>query len=815
MSLFVVALLSLVVVWTLAFFRSRLAVWTVAVACLLVAFQGAAGHGSLAPWHTGWAVAWTAWAAAALVLNVPGLRRALVMRPLFRMFRAKLPPLSRTEREALEAGTVWWDGELFSGRPDWRKLLELPAASLTDEEQAFLDGPVEELCGMLDDWRIVEELHDLPPEVWEFLKTRGFFGMIIPKQYGGLGFSALAHSQVIIKIASRCVTAVVTVMVPNSLGPAELLNHYGTEEQKKHYLPRLARGQDIPCFALTGPEAGSDAASMPDTGVVCRGVFEGREIIGIRLNWEKRYITLGPVATLLGLSFRLADPDHLLREGGEGITLALIPTGTPGISIGTRHNALGIPFQVGPNWGRDVFIPLDWIIGGAAGAGNGWKMLMECLAAGRSISLPALSTGGGKLVSLAAGAYARVRRQFKLPIGRFEGIEESLARIGGNTYLMDAARSLTCCAVDRGERPSVVSAIVKFHCTERMRSILNDGMDTVGGSGICIGPRNLFGRTYQAIPISITVEGANILTRSLIIFGQGVIRCHPFVLNEMRAMGEPDPARALAAFDRQMGGHLAYGLANAARSWFHGLTRNRLVRAPGGPAHRYYQAVSRYSAAFALTSDVALATLGGALKRKEKLSGRMADVLSHLYLMSAALKQFEDRGRPAGDLPLLRWSCETSLLKLQEAFDGVLRNLPNRPAAWLLRMLVFPLGLDQKGPADTVGHQVATLLLEPSAARDRLTAGLFLPADVREPLRRMEEALRKVLAAEPVEKKLWAAAGAGMIPAGGDDAMLAAGMQAGAITVEEGRLLREALDARREAVKVDDFPQVRQTRPKE
>jgi acyl-CoA dehydrogenase len=811
----VLAVLVVLVAWALAFFRSGLPVWTVAVAAALGSFQWQSGRAGL-PWATGtvWAV-WGVFALLAVAMNAPALRRALVMRPMLGLVRSKLPPLSRTEREALEAGTVWWDGELFGGAPDWKKLLAQPRATLTHEEQAFLDGPVEELCGMLDDWRIVEELHDLPPEVWQFLKTKGFLGMIIPKKYGGLGFSALAHSQVIIKVASRSVTAVVTVMVPNSLGPAELLNHYGTEEQKNHYLPRLARGLEIPCFALTGPEAGSDAASMPDTGVVCKGTFEGREITGIRLNWEKRYITLGPVATLLGLSFRLLDPDHLLQQGSEGITLALIPTSTPGITIGSRHNALGIPFMVGPNWGKDVFIPLDWIIGGAAEAGNGWKMLMESLAAGRSISLPALSTGGGKLVSQGAGAYARVRRQFKLPIGKFEGVEEALARIAGHTYMMDAARTLTCGAIDQGERPSVISAIVKYHCTERMRIILNDGMDTVGGSGICIGPRNLFGRTYQALPISITVEGANILTRTLIIFGQGVIRCHPYVLNEMRAVANPDRAQGLAEFDRHMGGHMAFGLSTAARSLFHGLTGGRLARTPGGPAQRYYQAVSRYSAGFALTADVALLTLGGGLKRKEKLSGRMADILSNLYLISAALKQFEDHGRPAGDLPLLRWSCETSLLKIQESFDGLFRNLPSRPAAWLLRRLVFPIGRHQSGPSDRLGHQAAALLLEPSAARDRLTSGIFMPMDSREALKRMEETLTKVIAAEPVEKKLWAGVAAKAIRAGGDAQMLADGLGAGVITAEEGRTLRAALEARKEAVKVDDFPQVRQPRTKE
>jgi acyl-CoA dehydrogenase len=796
--------------WALAYYRSRLGVWTLAAAAALGALQAAAPD----PWAAGaiWA-SWGAFTGLALLLNLPGLRRPLVMKPLFAVFRSKLPPLSRTEREALEAGTVWWDGDLFGGRPDWKKLLALPGPNLTAEEQAFLDGPVEELCGMLDDWRIVEELHDLPPEAWQYLKDKGFFGMIIPKKYGGLGFSALAHSQVIIKLASRSCTAVVTVMVPNSLGPAELLVHYGTEAQKNHYLPRLAKGQEIPCFALTGPDAGSDAASMPDTGVVCRQTFEGKETLGLRLNWEKRYITLGPVATLLGLSFKLSDPDHLLEPGSEGITLALIPTTTQGITIGSRHNALGIPFQVGPNWGKDVFIPLDWVIGGAGGAGRGWKMLMESLAAGRSISLPALSTGGGKLACLVVGAYARIRKQFRLPIGRFEGIEEPLARIAGNTYLMDAARTMTCGALDQGARPSVISAIVKYQCTERMRIAVNDAMDTVGGSGICLGPRNLLGRTYQAVPISITVEGANILTRTLIIFGQGVIRCHPFVLDEMRAMGNPDPAQGLADFDRHLGGHMAYSLSTAARALFHGLTGGRLLPTPGGPGHRYYQAASRFSSAFAITADLSLVTLGGGLKRKEKLSGRMADILSNLYLLSAALKQFEDRGRPAGDVPLLRWSCESSLLKIQESFDGLFRNLPSRPVAWLLRLLVFPLGRRFHGPSDGVGHRVAALLLEPSAARDRLTAGLFQAMDSREPLGRLEDGLRKVIAAEPVEKKLWAAVAAGRLQAGTDAQMLEDGLSQGVLAEDEGRLLALALEARREVTKVDDFPRMRQ--PKE
>ena len=791
----------IVIAFTLAYFRAGLAFWTALAGLALAAWQIRAG---VPP------AAWAVFGAAALVLNLPPLRRALVMRPLLAVFKGKLPPLSRTEQEALEAGTVGWDGELFSGRPDWRKLLSQPAPALTAEEQAFLDGPVEELCGMLDDWRIVEDLKDLPPEVWAFLKEKGFFGMIIPRKYGGLGFSALAHSQVIIKLAGRSAAAVVTVMVPNSLGPAELLNHYGTEEQKNHFLPRLARGLDLPCFALTSPEAGSDAASIPDTGVVCRGVFEGRDILGIRLNWDKRYITLGPVATLLGLAFRLTDPGRLLPEGSEGITLALIPTSTPGVVIGTRHDAMGIPFQVGPNWGRDVFIPIDWIIGGAAQAGRGWKMLMECLAAGRSLSLPALSTGGGKIVALVVGAYARVRKQFRLPIGKFEGIEEPLARIAANTYVMDAARTMTCGALDQGERPSVISAIVKYQCTERSRRLINDGMDVLGGSGICLGPRNLLGRAHQAIPISITVEGANILTRTLIIFGQGVIRCHPHVLNEMRSLRHPD---ALGEFDRHMGAHVAFTLSVAARSLVHGLTGGLLAEAPGGPARRFYQRATRYSAAFAFASDIALLTLGGGLKRKEKLSGRCADILSNLYLVSACLKQFEDRGRPAGEWPLLRWACEDGFQKIEDSFDGLFRNLPNRPAAWMLRWLIFPTGRHCEGPSDQLGHHLAEILLEPSAVRDRLTAGAFVPMDPREPVGRLEDALRKVIAAEPVEKKLWAAVGKGVLAAGPDDGMLADGIKAGILTGPEGETLRRALEARREAIRVDDFPRIGQ--PKE
>lgn len=746
-------------------------------------------------------------AALALVLNLRSLRLNLLTRPLFGLFQRMLPPLSNTEREALEAGTVGWDGELFSGDPDWQQLFDLPQPALTEAEQTFLDGPVEELCGMLDDWRIVEFDKDLPPAVWRFLQDERFFGMIIPPEYGGLGFSALAHSAVIMKIASRSITAAVTAMVPNSLGPAELLLHYGTQAQKDHYLPRLASGEEIPCFALTGPEAGSDAAAMPDRGVVCKSQFDGQEIVGIRLNWEKRYITLGPVATLLGLAFKLEDPEHLLGEREDlGITLALIPTDTPGITIGSRHVPLDMPFMNGPNWGRDVFIPLDWIIGGAERAGQGWRMLMESLGVGRSVSLPALSTGAGKLACRATGAYARIRRQFRVAIGQMEGVEEALTRIAGLTYQLEAARSLTCAAVDRGEKPAVLSAIVKYSATERMRQVLNDAMDVQGGSGICLGPRNLLGRPYQAIPIGITVEGANILTRTLIVFGQGAIRSHPYVLKEMQAVADPDRAAGLHAFDEAFFAHVGFTISTGVRVLISGFTGGRLLRMPDRGNRRILQRLTRLSSAFVVTADTAMLVLGGNLKRKEKLSGRLADILSNLYLASAVLKQFADRGRPAEEQSLVDWCCAESIRVIETAFAEFFRNFPNRPVAWLLRLATFPLGIRPAAPSDRLGHQVAAVLMTPSPTRDRITAGMFLPRAENEPLGRIDAALVKVLAAEPVEKKLRAAQRTQELTGTTAVELLAAAVAAGIISSEEAEILEQAEAARTDVIRVDDFP---------
>jgi acyl-CoA dehydrogenase len=788
--------------WALAFFRARLIIWTALIAIFL-----AAGTYLSSPAYGPWLFIWPLFIAAAALLNVTRLRLLLVTGPLSALFRRKLPPISRTEREALEAGTVWWDGELFSGRPDWDRLLSLPEPRLNAEEEAFLSGEVDELCRMLDDWRITEELRDLPSEVWRFIREKGFFAMIIPREYGGLGFSASAQSRVIMKIASRSYAAAVTVMVPNSLGPAELLLRYGSEAQKNHYLPRLARGEEVPCFALTSPEAGSDAAAIPDTGVVCRGLFNGEECIGVRLNWDKRYITLGPVATLIGLAFRLYDPEHLLGETDDvGITLAMVPADLPGIEIGSRHDPLGIPFQNGPNRGREVFVPLDRIVGEKEGAGQGWRMLMECLATGRSISLPALSTGQAKFAARAVGAYARVRRQFRLPIGHFEGIKEALARIAGYSYLMESARAMTCAALERGESPSVVSAIVKYHTTEMMRRVANDAMDVMGGRGISLGPRNLVARFLRGAPIGITVEGANILTRSMIIFGQGLVRCHPFLKKEMEAVADPDRTRGVKEFDLLLREHCRYVLANAARAIYLGLSRGYPLRGESGILSRYVRSANRFSAGFSLAVDLALLTMGGSLKRRESISGRLADILGHLYLLSAVIRRFDGEGRPGDALPLARWCCEESLERVREGFAGIMKNLPFRPAAWLLRLCVFPLGRPLGGADDALTLQVADILLGPSPARERLSSGIFLPSGADEPLGQLEDALLKVIAAEPVEQRMRDAVREGRLVRGTELEMLEAGVQAGIIGEEEARSVWSASQARKEAIRVDDFP---------
>jgi len=749
-------------------------------------------------------------AAGTAILTFTPLRRALLSDRLLAAFRKVMPPMSQTEADAINAGTVWWDADLFSGKPDWAKLLSLPAPRLTAEEQAFLDNETETLCAMSNDWEQTHHNYDMPPEVWQFIKEKGFLGMIIPKRYGGKEFSAYMHSQVIMKLSTRCSATAVSVMVPNSLGPAELLLHYGTEEQKNHYLPRLARGEEIPCFALTNPHAGSDAAAIPDLGIVCKGMWNGKEVLGMRVTWQKRYITLGPVATLLGLAFQLRDPDRLL--GGEedvGITCALVPTGTPGVHIGRRHMPLNAVFQNGPNWGKDVFMPLDWIIGGREMAGQGWRMLMESLAAGRSISLPSSNVGMSKLAVRGTGAYARVRSQFRMPIGKFEGVEEALTRMGGNLYMADAARVMTAGAVDLGERPSVISAIVKYHVTERNRQVVNDAMDILGGKGICLGPSNFMGRAYQQVPVSITVEGANILSRSLIIFGQGAIRCHPYVLKEMEAARDDDRERAGRTFDQSLWRHVGFTFTNAARAFVMGITGSHWVRLPFDVApetRRYYQQLTRFSAAFAFLSDVSMLVLGGGLKRREKLSARLGDILSLMYLASASLKRYEAEGRQAADAPLLHWAIWDCMFRAQNAFEGVISNHPSRVISWMLRRIIFPIGRPYVVPSDRLGHEVARLLIEPSATRDRLTAGMYLPAKSDDPFAVLERALIATMTAEPIEARIRAAQKEGAVAGATAEALADAARAAGIVDAAECEALRTATALRDAVIQVDDFP---------
>ncbi|WP_431015190.1 acyl-CoA dehydrogenase [Bradyrhizobium pachyrhizi] len=723
-------------------------------------------------------------------------RRDYLTKPIFSWARGVLPTMSDTEREALEAGDVWWDADLFTGNPDWSKLLAFAPARLTDEEQAFLHGPVDELCRMLDEWKINWEWRDLPPEVWAFIKAKKFFGMIIPKEFGGLGFSPYAHSEVVRKISSRSLTAAVTVMVPNSLGPGELLMRFGTREQQDKWLPRLASGQDIPCFGLTSPEAGSDAASMIDTGIICKGNFEGREVLGLRLNWHKRYITLGPVATLLGLAFKAYDPDHLVGTEEElGITVALIPTHLPGVSIGHRHLPAMQVFQNGPNWGRDVFIPLDYIIGGQERLGQGWKMLMTALAAGRGISLPSLSAAGAAYAARTTGAYARIREQFGISISKFEGIEEPLARIAGTAYLLDAARRLTCAALNGGHHPAVISGIMKLHATERMRIAIDDAMDIHGGKAVIDGPQNYLGGLYRSVPVGITVEGANILTRNLIVFGQGAIRAHPYLLQEMNALGETDRDKGLTAFDTAFWKHVGHSFATMFRAWGRNWSFGLFAPAPdAGDATEFYRQLSRYSSAFALCADMALLTLGGALKRKEMLSARFGDILSELYLLSAALKRWQDEGRQQEDLPALQWCMASGFKTIENRFAEIFANLPNRPVAWLLKFLIQPFGARVTGPTDRVVQQCAQLVLSPSAARDRLTPDLAFVEDDGG-IARLEKAFRLVTEAEDAAEQLRAARLHDWKEA----------VKKGVITEADGEKLAAAHEAVAKVIEVDDF----------
>ncbi|HYB33190.1 MAG TPA: acyl-CoA dehydrogenase [Steroidobacteraceae bacterium] len=801
----VITLLLIAAALFLAYRRLSLLAFTVTFTVLLLAYTFFGSAGAPAGVWKGflWLLLAGLW-----LLNFRPLRKALITRPFMKEYLRLLPAMSQTEREALEAGTVWWDGELFTGAPRWEKLLAAKPPQLSAAEQAFLDGPCEELCRMLDEWDITHERGDLPPEVWQFLKSKGFFAMIIQKKYGGLEFSAYAHSCVLAKIASRSPTASSTVAVPNSLGPAELLQHYGTEEQKDYYLPRLARGEEVPCFALTGPRAGSDAASIPDTGIVTRDMWQGREVVGLKLNFSKRYITLAPVATVIGLAFRMFDPERLL--GGKvdiGITCALIPRNTPGVSIGRRHFPLNIPFQNGPIHGKDVFVPLDFIIGGPSMAGSGWRMLVEQLSVGRCISLPSNTTGAAKAGVWATGAYARIRTQFNLPVGKFEGVETVIARMVGLTYTMDAARSVTAGAIDGGEKPSVPAAMLKYHVTEMGRQVANDAMDVHGGKGICLGPRNYLGRGYQIVPVAITVEGANLLTRNLIIFGQGAVRCHPFVLREMNAVHNPERGAGVDEFDRALFGHIGFTLSNAVRSFIMALTHARFTRAPvEGATARYYQHVVRFSASFAFAVDVAMLSLGGYLKKTEGLSARLGDVLSCMYLASMVLKHHENQGRHDEDLAVVEWACRNLLYHAQEQLHGFLRNFPNRLLSGLMRALIFPRGRVYSAPGDRLARKVAGLVTSPTEARERLGQYIYRTLEPGNALGLLQEALLLAVQLEPLEKRIRVeGVKTGKVTALDVPGRIQQALAAGLISETEAAALRDYDRKVMDIINVDDF----------
>ncbi len=785
-----------------AYFKTAIPVWTGVLAAVLLAF-------SLAGEPNAWllALSWILLAVVAVPLNYLPWRRQFLSGPILDTFKKMVPQISETEQVALDAGTVGFEGELFSGRPRWSRFIKKPLHELTVEEQAFVDGPVEELCDMVDEWDVSHYRAGLSDKAWEHLKKHGFLGMIIPKEYGGLGFSAVAHRAVLEKVAGVSSTVGSIVAVPNSLGPAELLLHYGTQQQKEHYLPRLADGREIPCFGLTSTTAGSDATSIVDNGVVCKGEWQGKEVLGIKLNFEKRYITLAPVATVVGLAFRLYDPDGLLGEREDiGITLALLPSDTPGLEIGRRHFPLNNPFPNGPIIGKDVFVPLDYLLGGQEYIGQGWRMLVESLSVGRAISLPSSATGGAKSAALATGAYSRIRKQFNLPIGRFEGVEEALARIAGYTYAMSALSRQTASAVDDGEKPAVPGAIAKYHATEMSREVIKDAMDVHGGKGIILGPKNYLGRAWQGAPIWITVEGANILTRSMMIFGQGAIRCHPYVLKELEALAIEDEDERLAEFDRQLIGHVGHSISCAVRSFVLGLSFARFAAVPGDRRTRqYYRKLTRYSAAFALLADVAMLTYGGKLKQKEKISGRLADVLSQLYICSAMLRRFEHDARPAADQPILAWAFHDAIYKIQHAMRGVIDNYPLAWARPLLRFVIFPLGRGERAPNDRLGHKVAALLLSPSETRNRLTRGIYISDRTGHPIGVMEKLLPDVIAAEPLERKLLKAQRAGQIKGYTFEEQVEQAVEQKVISASERDFLLKVRKGTLEVISVDDF----------
>jgi acyl-CoA dehydrogenase len=801
--------LVLAVFIALGMVRAPVIAWAAGAAIALLGWQTGGFHAAL-QWPSFSILSLLAWlpVIALGLMAVPAIRRQFFVVPAFRLVKGILPKVSDTEQQALDGGTVGFDAELFSGTPDWTKLRAVPPVVLTKEEQDFLDGPTDQLCAMIHDWQIRHAQREIPEDIWSFVKKHGFLGMLISKEHGGLGFSAQAQSLILGKIASRSPDVVTIVMVPNSLGPGELIEKYGTDEQKHHYLPRLAKGEEVPCFSLTGPTSGSDAATMRDIGTVVRGKHEGKDAIGIKLSWDKRYITLGPKATLVGLAFRLFDPDKILGKGDDlGITVAMIPAKHPGVNIGRRHLPSGAAFPNGPNWGNDVFIPLDFVIGGEKMVGQGWRMLMECLAAGRAISLPSSATAGAKSMLRFTSAYARIRRQFGLPVGRMEGVQEPLARLVETAYVNEAARGVTAAMVSRGERPSVISALMKYQTTEKLRRAVNDAMDIHGGRAICDGPSNYLQTGYQMVPVGITVEGANILTRTLITFAQGALRSHPYLYTEIKAVQDTDEKRGLEAFETAFLNHIGHVVSTATGAFFNNVTLGLFAAAPaeGGELKPIYRQLSRSSRNFALVADMTVGLLGGGLKTKQMLSGRLADALSELYLTSCVLKRFEDDGRPAADRPIVQMAAANGLNRFEEALRGSVMNFPVAPVRWKLLALIFPLGRHYYPAPDHVTSAVATSVLAPGEVRDRLTKHIYVSTDVNDPTGILEVTLQKAVAAEEAEKKLEKAIRAGTVRRYHGIDWIGDAAKQGVVTEAEANALKELETLVAKVIAVDHF----------
>ncbi|MBL6734741.1 MAG: acyl-CoA dehydrogenase [Shewanellaceae bacterium] len=747
--------------------------------------------------------------AVVVVFAVQSIRMQLISQPAFKFFKRVLPPLSSTEKEAIEAGDVWWEGELFQGKPDWQKLHGIPACQLTADEQSFIDKQVPTLLGLLDDYDMMQKGHQISDQAWDYIKKEGFFAFIIGKEFGGHDFSAYAISTIVSMVASRSISAAVTIMVPNSLGPGELLSHYGTDAQKERWLSALAKGDEVPCFALTGPEAGSDAGSIPDFGVVCHDKYQGKKVLGIRLTWEKRYITLAPVASVVGLAFKLHDPDNLLGHDQVelGITCALVPASHPGVEIGRRHNPLNMSFMNGTTSGTDVFIPIDWIIGGVDYAGKGWRMLMECLSSGRGISLPALASASGHLATRTTTAYVGVRKQFGMTIGNFEGIKEALARLVSNTYQLEASRRLTASGVDLELRPAIVSAISKYQMTELARKIINDSMDIHGGKAIQLGPKNYIAQAYMGIPVAITVEGANILTRSLMIFGQGAFRCHPYVLSEIAATSNRDEKQGLQEFDSLLTAHIVYAIKNAGRGFLAALTSsafNPSMRTVG--LSRYYQHCGRFSAVLAWLTDLSMLMLGGELKRREMFSARLGDILSQLYMASSVFKMFDNDGCQKEDLPMVNYTLQWRLYEMGQAVEGVLDNFPNRLLGRLCRLIIFPFGNHFKRPSDKLVHEVVKSVSSPTNLRERICYLCPNLKDDGSGIAEVERAFMAMHAMKDIDKSLTMARRSGVINKRLKlDEQLEQAVAENVLSEAEANTVRETARLCRIATDVDDF----------